>query len=351
MKTKLNPTIITPEILAIPDTTLTEKLALAIYAEDPKVPDGRLRPALGFSKASLRKLKTKLGAKGLLKGYKVSGFEAQQTAQKVAQPGDQPAPAPEAGSLHVHAELLEIKYLLASEKVVLAFYIAHPSATNVRIFTELGISPAGLKKLKAGLIQKQVLVPIKDGYTVRLPGLVLVRDDQGSHFLSETEALNKGHKVAHPSPKLVPVMDIIRKWQAYDEHLRRRKSTPDSHQRYAEKMAKRIEDESPEGQVRTNALEGFKIYANGCFALEFVRQNASAKVQEQFINQIVSATPEQLSAFREKAEGLALAGIDPQKLLASFRESRQAADGADGSNGSQRSLPGSSTPSEATGAE
>jgi hypothetical protein len=345
MKPKLNPVTVPPEILALPDTTLSEKLALAIFAADPKATGWRVLLPLSLTRVGFRKLKTKLGAKGLLTGHKVSGFEAQQTAQKVAQPCNKPAAAPDTGSLLVHAELLDIKYLMASEKIILAFYIAHPDATNVRVFTELDISPAGLKKLKAGLIEKQVLVPINGGFTVRLPGLVLVRDEQGGHFLSETEAVENGQIIAHASPKLIPALDIFRKWIDYDNHLEKSGASPGSRQCYADKMAKRVENESPDCPKRADVLGGLKNYANVCFALEFVRENASKKVEKQLINQVVSATPELLAVFREQVEGMALAGVQPQKLLGFFDEARPAAAGTNGANGSQQPRSGSQTTS------
>jgi hypothetical protein len=196
-----------------------------------------------------------------------------------------------------------------------------------------------------------VLVPIKDGFTVRLPRLVLVHDEHGGHFISETEALDNGHKVAHPSPKLVPAMDIVRAWQVHQEYLRRSDTKPDSYQFYAEKMAKRIENESPDSPTRTAALEGFKCYANSCYAFNYVCENAPKKDESRMIKQVASATSEQLAAFREKTEGLALAGIEPQKLLESFGEPRPAAAKTDGANGSQRSHPGPATATEANGAE
>ena len=213
---------------------------------------------------------------------------------------------------------MHIKYLLASEKVLLAYYVAHPAATNKRVFTTLGISAAGLKKLKRGLIDKLVLVSTKGGYTVRLPGLVLLRDEQGGHFVSEKEAEESGHKVAMPAPKMVPVLDILNTWSMQTDHFLRLDSPPSSLLNITEKLMCRLKNESPEGSVRDSLMADMQHYADKCYALSFIWDNASKNDEQKLIDQLRPATREQLASFRKKSEIMLLAGTPPQKLLESI---------------------------------
>ena len=69
----------------------------------------------------------------------------------------------------------------------------------------IAVSRAGLKKLRGALVDKRVLIQTGSGYTIRLPGLVLVQGVWGGHFIRESEAVKKEYEVACPAPKLTPV--------------------------------------------------------------------------------------------------------------------------------------------------
>ena len=322
MKLNINSITIPPALMALADTTPAEKLLLAIHAADPYIAPWRVHRSLSVTRVGLTKLTGRLRDKGLLMGHKVSVLEASENEYKV--------PHPAVSTLVVHGELLDIRFLLASEKVLLAFYVAHPDATNGQVATTLGISPSGLKKLKRGLLDKHVLAPTAAGYTVRLPGYVLIRDKAGSRFIPETEAVASGHVMTSPPPRLVPAMDIHRTWSEHFEYLISRNSPPSAVLRYTEKIIKRIETESPEGPERDRVLETLRDMANANFAIGFVAENAPKKNERHLIDQITHATTEQWAAFREKAEGMQLAGIAPQKLLGFFGTGQQADAAADG---------------------
>ena len=194
----------------------------------------------------------------------------------------------------------------------------------------MGISASGLKKLKRGLLDKQVLVPISGGYTVRLPGHVLIRDETGSCFVSESEAEASGHVVTSPSPRLVPAMDIHRTWLAHFNYFISINEPPSFLFFYTEKMLKRVETESPEGAERDRVLETLRNMSNSTFAIGFVAENAPKKNEPQLIDQIIHATPEQWAAFREQAEGMQLAGLTPQNLLGYFGSGQKAETGTAG---------------------
>ena len=323
MKLKLNPITIPPAIMAI-TATPAEKLALAIYAADPVITPWRVHRALSVTPVGLKKLKARLRGKGFLEGHKVSVFKASENVHKVA--------PPDASPLYVHAELLDIRYLLASEKVLCAFYAAHPDAINERVCRELGISPSGLKKLKRGLIDKLVLVPTSAGHTVRLPGYVLIREKAGSRFIPEAEAIASGHVVTLPSPRLVPAMDIYRAWSAHFDYLISKNESPSTHLWYTEKMIKRVEAESPDSPERDTVLETLRNLSNVDYAMDFVSSNAPKNDEQRLVNQISSGTPEQWAAFRVQVEGAQLAGIPPQKLLGYLGEVQQAAAGTGGTD-------------------
>jgi len=303
------------------DAAPAEKLLLAMCAADSRIIEWRLRRALSITHAGLVKLKARLLEKGwLLMGHKVSDFKAPENEQKVAH---------DARPLIVHSELLDIRYLLASEKLLCAFYVAFPDATNVRVSDELGISPSGLKKLKSGLLEKKVLVTTTAGYTVRLPGYLLIRDELGGHFISEKEAEETGHKISLPTPRLIPAMDLFRKWSAYSDYQHRINGSLSACLHYTDKMLKRIEIESPEGAERDMVLATLKNMADANFAIGFVAENAPPITELQMLDQISKATAEELAAFRVHVEGSQLAGIPPQKLLGFFGAGQQVGDGND----------------------
>ncbi len=325
--TSLKPVTIPVAILTLKKAKLPEKLLLAMYAADPKA--ARLRRALSMTGAGLRKLEQRLAEKKLLTvdgarhvirvpglgGHFVPDSKATRTEQKVARRVPKTTHTT-ITPLLVPAELLEIKYLLASEKIILACYFANPSATNESVLTTLGLSSSGLKKLKRGLLEKRVLVQINDGYAIRLPGHVVVRDLQGGHFISESEAAKTGNIVTMPAPKLALPADIYAEWLRYIKYLRGMRDTQFGElQSYTSKMIRRVENESPDSPERQVALTRMKQSENFYFALQFVYENIPRKHEANYMKLVVNGTPEQLAAFRERAEGMTLAGMPEPKQL------------------------------------
>ena len=79
----------------------------------------------------------------------------------------------------------------------------------------------------------------------------------GSRFIPEAEAAASGHVVTLPSPRLVPAVDILRTWSVHFKSLS--KNSPQSSLLYyAEKMLKRVENESSEGEERDRVLKTLK---------------------------------------------------------------------------------------------
>ena len=332
----LAPITVPAKILTIPDTTPSERLLLALHAS---VADGNYRAdtrALGITKAGLIKLEHRLVEKGLLTnvdgrhtvnfpgfvykqqpegGYFVPLSKTAKTREKVALSPAKTTPAPDTRPLVVPSELLSIRYLSASAKMLLAVYAAHPGARNGQVLDVLRVSRAGLKKLKRGLIEKLVLVQTEDGYTVRLPGLVLVE----GHFISENEARKNGHEVALPAPKFTPASEIFDELQKRAEQLFRiGVSEPGEHLALTTRMIQRVEAESPDTPDRDGILRLMKQCENHLFAMQYVRENRLRCDERKALDQVCNATPEQLSCFREQVEGMRLAGITPMKLLSFF---------------------------------
>jgi hypothetical protein len=161
-----------------------------------------------------------------------------------------------------------------------------------------------------------VMVWIKDAYTVRLPGHVLVRDSKGSHFVTESEAEQNGNKVTLPAPLLAPARDLYDEWVKTAKYLRSLSGSQFGDlQEYTAKMRKRVEHESPEGRERAVVLAKMKANEDRYFALQYVYDNIPRKHEAAYIKQVDNGTPEQLAVFRERAEGMALTGMPEPKQL------------------------------------
>jgi hypothetical protein len=332
--TQIKPVVIPPEILTLSSAKLPEKLILAMYAADPEA--RRVFRALSMTGAGLRKLKQRLIDKGLLTvtgarhvvhipgfvrierqtgGHFVPASPTSKNEKKVARRVSRTKQA-EIQPLIVPAELLEFKYLMASEKILLAYYADHPAAQTNAVLKNLRVSRAGLKKLKRGLIDKRVLIQTGSGCTIRLPRLVLVQGSRGGHFIRESEALKSGQKAACPAPKLTPVRDVYKDWQDHIKWLRRQRSTTESEcLSSTTTRIKQMEEECPEGPERETALAGMKEKEDYYFAADFVYDNIPRRYEEKFMTMIGSASPEQLVMLREKVEGMMLAGLPEPKLL------------------------------------
>jgi hypothetical protein len=131
-------------------------------------------------------------------GHFIGDSEPPKSAKILASPKSKATQANEIKLLLVPGELLACKYLTAAEKVLLARYTADPGAQNRQVTIGLGISASGLKSLKHDLIAKKVPVPTDEGFTIRLPNYVLVREDKGGHFIPEIEATKNGYKTDGP---------------------------------------------------------------------------------------------------------------------------------------------------------
>ncbi|MCX6923479.1 MAG: hypothetical protein NT154_09770 [Verrucomicrobia bacterium] len=333
-KTSVKPVVIPPAILTLTSAKLPEKLMLAMLAANPEAK--RVFRALSMTGAGLRKLEQRLVAKGLLTvagdrhmihvpglvyierpaaGHFVPASPATKKEKKVARPVSKTTQA-DIHPLVVPAELVAFKYLMASEKVVLAYYVAHPAAQTKAVLKNLRLSRAGLKKLKRALTDKRVLIQTGNGYTIRLPGLVLVQDSDGGHFVPESEVVKKGYKVAYPAPKLTPAKDVYNRWLACLKPMRGQPSATPSHfLGLTTGKIKQMEEESPPGPEREHFLMAMKKAEDYYFAADFVYDYIPRKYEEKFAALIGSATPDQLAMVRKKVEAMMLAGLPEPKLL------------------------------------
>jgi len=332
--TQIKPVVIPPEILTLTSAKLPEKLLLAMYAADPEA--RRVFRALSMTGAGLRRLKQRLIDKRLLTvagarhmihipglvnieqpagGHFVPASSTPKNEKKVARRVSTTTQA-DIRPLVVPAELVGFEYLMASEKVVLAYYAAHPAVQTNAVLKNLRVSRAGLKKLRGGLIGRRVLIQTGNGYTVRLPGLVLVRGARGGHFIRESEALKSGQKVACPAPKLTPVRDVYKDWQDHIKWLLRQPDprASDCLSSTTERI-KQILEESPEGPERETALAAMKRKEDFYFVSDYVYNDVPRRHEEQCLALIRSASPEQLVMLRKKVEAMMLAGLPEPKLL------------------------------------
>jgi hypothetical protein len=190
-----------------------------------------------------------------------------------------------------------------------------PGAQNRQIFDALNLSKSGLKRLKRDLIRKHVLISCDTGFTVRLPGLILIRDGEGSHFVPESGAAKTGYKMDLPAPRLTPPSDLLKIWtEEMNDITKRPCEYPPWHPvSLTAGMVKRVEIECAEGPERDRVLATMKEAGDRIFARNFVLESA-----HKLLAIVDSATPAQLAAVREKAEGLMLSGRAEPKLLGMF---------------------------------
>ena len=145
---------------------------------------------------------------------------------------------------------------------------------------------------------------------------MLVQDSDGGHFLRESEAVKQGYEVAFPAPKLTPAKDVYNRWLACLKPMRGQPgATPSDFLGFTTAKIKQLEQESPDGPEREAAFAVMKQADCLLFAKDFVYDNIPRKYEAKCLALVGGATPEQLVAFREKVEGMMLAGLPEPKLL------------------------------------
>jgi hypothetical protein len=328
------PLVIPVEILGLKGSKLPEKLLLAMCVADPA--PTRVCRALGMTSAGVRKLTQRLVAKGLLtvagdryvvhlpglvniehqtSGQSVSHSSTTQNKKKVTRRESKVAQV-DIEPLVVPAELVAFKYLMASEKLLLAYYLAHPAAQTKTILMNLRLSRAGLKKLRGRLIANCVLIRTSIGFSIRLPGLLVVQGPDGGHFVPESEALKNGYKVACAAPKLTPARDVYIRWRKCLKLLLRQPSTtPSDLLSSTSARIKQAEEECREGLERDAVLAEMKKHEDHYVVEDFVYNNIPRKHEAKCLALIRSATPAQLLLFREKVGAMMQAGLPEPKLL------------------------------------
>src|SRR5882672_10850716 len=80
-------------------------------------------------------------------------------------------------SLNIPTVVLALTNVTASEKMLLALYVAESDAKNYRVFRVVGVSLAGLKKIKRRLVSKGMLRSTVNGYEIMVPGMAPVLGD------------------------------------------------------------------------------------------------------------------------------------------------------------------------------
>jgi hypothetical protein len=85
-------------------------------------------------------------------------------------------------------------------------------------------------------------------------------------------------------------------------------------------MIRRVEIESPDSPEREAAMKLMKQKEDYYFAMHFVYENIPRKHEANYVSLVRNGTPEQLAAFRERVEGMTLAGIPEPKQLGMVTE-------------------------------
>lgn len=337
--TFIKPVTIPAEILSLENANLSEKLTLALFAANPEITESRVRRLVGIKQDGLRILKDRLVQKRFLTqrggrhlicvpglvyrddpegGHFVPEFKGQENGQKVAPP--EPTITHPNGGIAIPAEILDLKGVGASEKFLLTVYATNSNATNAVALRVLGISPAGLKKLKGRLIRGGLLTREGAGYRIQVPGMVFIADAEGGYFIPETEAIKSGKIVA---PRVVKTaIDITQEWQAAVQHFEAVGQTRMSTFLVMTTEAiKEIETETlADDPFREQALGCLRSFETIYFDHAFLFDQIPKSFWQQGIKLLANATMEQLEAFRQKAEGLMLAGLSQPKQLAMATE-------------------------------
>jgi hypothetical protein len=266
-------------------------------------------------------------------GHFIGDSEPPKSAKILAPPKSKATQANEIKPLLVAGELLACKYLTAAEKVLLARYTADPGAQNRQITIGLGISASGLKSLKHDLIAKKVLVPTDQGFTIRLPNYVLVRDAQGSYFVPESEARRNGYKMA-PAPRLTPPNDLMKLWTEGIKDILECLSDcgPAAPVHFTADIIKKVETECQEGPERDRVLAAMKEAENLYFLHNFIYEYCPRKFEAKAHRLIQGMPSAQMAAMREKAAGMMLAGIPEPRLLVMFTRAISQQPGHEGKN-------------------
>ncbi|MCL4785408.1 MAG: hypothetical protein KJ070_01240 [Verrucomicrobia bacterium] len=340
----IKPITVPAQILLLDDCTPAEKLTLAMYAANPEVAEWRVCRAVGIKHDGLRLLKQRLIHKGRLVqdchrylisvpglvlkkdpegSYFVAANKGSENGQKVAPPEHRDL-APN-DSLVIPAEIVELKGVGASDKFLLTLYAAKPDAPNALALRVLGISESGLKKLKNRLIQNGLLVRDGAAHRIRVPGMVFIAKAEGSYFMAEKEAVKTGKIVALASVK--SVSEIYREWENLVKSMKATGVNYSTLRFITDLTLKEIELEtSTDDPLREQALASLRGIDTFYFAREFLFDHTPTQYHKQGVKLLANATKEQLESFREKAEGLMLAGTTPPKLLAFFKEQSPAND-------------------------
>ena len=342
MQIKLLATVTIPsEIINLTRSKPPEKLLLALLASTPDGKYTRACWALGISKAGYRKLRQRLIKKEFLTDVNghvhihIPGYAFKHSPVggsfvrilSVPKKGEKvstqlPISTPSTGHqpLMIPSELLSCKHLSASAKLLLAVYAADPGAPNNQVQEVIGISRSGLKKLKGSLLAKRVLIETEQGYKVRLPGFVHMQ----GHFVTELQALNSGHKVSSPTPKLTPARMIASKLKKSLSIMRRKRdTTPNCLLCSVSRAIQEVENQSPEGPDRDAVLAKLRRLEDFYFVWNHIFENVPRIHEQDFMKMFATATPKQLATIREKAEAKKLAGIPPTKLLGCFGDGKQ----------------------------
>jgi len=225
----------------------------------------------------------------------------------------------------IRAEILDVKGFNATDKFLLAVYAQSPNDSNAQVMERLGLSRAGLKKARLRLLNLGALTKTSAGYRINVPGLVYLETPDGRHLVSEQEARENGQIVAPVVRKVITLDDIIGEWNSlYASLTCDGDCAPAVLQWLAADCIKQLEEVSA-SRERDRFLSFLKDCENFYFAGQFIYDHCRVKAERtKHFQTIGKATPDQLAAFREKAEGMALAGIAPKKLLGYLRNGQHA---------------------------
>ena len=230
--------------------------------------------------------------------------------------------------LSIPPAILALNDVTASEKMLLALYVAEPRAINFRALQVLGVGSSGLKKIKHRLLTKGLLKLTATGYQTLVPGFMPAPEETEGHFVSNSECAEKCDKVAPAPARLAKERSPVEIWDRYVAmyaQALRFGSFPDAlemlSQNFLDFATKEVPLDWPGRDKTLTALTARRDY---WFAASYISDNLPRDSQRKLGKVIGRATPEQLAALRTGIEQAKLKGIKPALLLEQFSSEMKA---------------------------
>jgi hypothetical protein len=221
--------------------------------------------------------------------------------------------------LAVPPAILALNDVTASEKMLLAVYVADRDAKNFRALHIVGVGLSGLKKIKRRLIAKGYLRGTANGYEVLVPGLMPAPEDEEGHFVSNSGGVENTNKVA-PPPALKKERSLVQQLEDHEKFYQQVAHSSEVYTASLEMLSQNFLDfvtnEVPKDTPGIDKLLAILTARRDYwFAASFISDNFPGDSRRKFAKLIGRATPNQLATLRTAIAQAKLTGGKPTLLL------------------------------------